>query len=176
MKLTEAQLKAIIAEEVQAAIEEGLFGNIGGALRAGAGALKGAVAGVGSAIKQGAADVKKAADAGAAQAGLASAKNDARAMNQKLVPVFQKLANDSEGMSIALGVIENLARAAGIDLEDYKEMKARQKAPEQSLKDYGDQISPTAGGIGGRGSVATVSGTIAESIVRRITQESKRRR
>jgi len=194
MKLTEAQLKAIVAEEVQAAIEEGLFGAVGGAIKGAAGALGGAAKSVGSAVSKAAGDVRDAAASGAAKANVESAVNTVRTLSSKYASTFKSLGSSKETQQIALGVIETLARAAGIDLTKYGEMVKSQKTPEQSMKDFsgGDRgmIQPTAGGIGGRGGGFSASGSpvgtaesldrsaakIAESIVRRITKESKRRR
>jgi hypothetical protein len=194
MKLTEAQLKAIVAEEVQAAIEEGLFGAVGGAIKGAAGALGGAAKTVGSAVGKAAGDVRAAAASGAAKANLESAVSTARTLSSKYESTFKTLGSSEESKQIALGVIETLARAAGIDLSDYGGMVKSQKTPEQSMKAFsgGDRgmIQPTAGGSGGRGGAYSASGSpvgtaeslnrsasrIAESIVRRITKESKRRR
>ena len=194
MKLTEAQLKAIVAEEIQAAIEEGLFGALGGAARGAASALGGAAKTVGSAVGKAAGDVAQAAKSGAAEAKLQSAVSTAQTLGSKYAPTFKALGSSPESKRIALGVIEMLASEAGIDLSDYKEFKAGELAqgkaalaagakasaedPERDTwwRGQGGPLRAASPAAMAKESVDKSASKIAESIVRRITQESKRRR
>ena len=194
MKLTEAQLKAIVAEEIQAAIEEGLFGAVGGAIKGAAGALGGAAKSVGSAVSKAAGDVRDAAASGAAKANVESAVNTARTLSSKYASTFKSLGSSKETQQIALGVIETLARAAGIDLTKYGEIKAGELAqgkaalaagakasaedPERDTwwRGQGGPLRAASPAAMAKESVDKSASKIAESIVRRITQESKRRR
>jgi hypothetical protein len=190
MKLTEAQLKAIIAEEVQTAIEEGLFGAIGGAAKglaglagkaAGAvgrgayGALdKGLSAGeravhaagekIGAGLEAGraaGAEVLDTARMGSLKADVSKTVGAARATIQKL----QKLASRAQGnkqfmelLSGLAGEFQELAKASTAAAQEAGSMS-------QFRRDYSSATA--AGGL---------EEQIAESIVRRITQETKRRR
>jgi hypothetical protein len=194
MKLTEAQLKAIIAEEVQTAIEEGLFGAIGGAARGLAGVAGKAAGAVGraagavgdkaygalnrgiSAIERGNEAFGKAAAAGLDKLGKAGGEVlDAAAMGSlkadvaKTVKVATNTTRELAGYaSRAQGnkQFADLLTAFAAQLAELsKEARAATREARSTSKFARE-----------KGPVANVQEEIAESIVRRITQESKRRR
>jgi hypothetical protein len=119
MKLTEAQLKRIIEEEVQAAIDEGILdmarkvgGAISGAAKVGAGA-----------IKQAGASLAAGARAGAAEAEAANVQRQQTAMFQqtsgavnKLGEMFEKIKASPGGKDAIGDHLILLSRIAGIDL------------------------------------------------------------
>ena len=193
MKLTEAQLKAIIAEEVQTAIEEGLFGAIGGAARGLAGVAGKAAGAVGraagavgdkaygalnrgiSAVERGGEAVGKAA-AGLDKLGKAGGEVlDAAAMGSLTADV-------AKTVKVATNTTRELAgyasRAQGNkQFADLLTAFAAQLAElSKAARAATREARSTSKFAREKGPVANVQEEIAESIVRRITQESKRRR
>jgi hypothetical protein len=194
MKLTEAQLKAIVAEEVQAAIEEGLFGAIGGAARGLAGVAGKAAGAVGraagavgdkaqsaldrglSAVGRGSDAVGKAAAAGLDKLGKAGGEVlDAAAMGSLKADV-------AKTVKIATNTTRELAgyaaRAQGNkQFADLLTAFASQLAElSKTAREATEEAASTSVYAREKGPLANVQEQIAESIVRRITQESKRRR
>jgi hypothetical protein len=194
MKITEAQLKRIIAEEVQIAIDEGLFDKISGAVKGAAGYLGGKAADV---AKQGAQAVKKgieattaAAKAGAEQAEKESvvrqqraAVEQASAIVNNLGRIFDKVGAAEGGKQQIMDMISTLAVNANIDLSELaKSVSSSQAAGKETLANAprsprGPEGAGQVGSRLGRFTAGTPgfneaqAEAIAESIVRRITKK-----
>ena len=194
MKLTEAQLKAIIAEEVQAAIEEGLFGAIGGAAKGLAGLAGKAAGAVGRAASAAGGKAYSALDRGisAAERGLdvvgrgvggaigavadaggevldaarmGSLKADVNksvSMASNTIQQMFKLASQGKGKPEFAQLLNDFAQELADVVEEAEKLSARIPSEIAGNKKF----DPTR----------SMEEQIAESIVRRITQESKRRR
>jgi hypothetical protein len=205
MKLTEAQLKAIVAEEVQAAIEEGLFGAIGGAARGLAGVAGKAAGAVGraagavgdkaqsaldrglSAVGRGSDAVGKAAAAGIEKVRAAGAEvldsaemGSLQADVQKTVTMAKTATRKLQGAaSRAQGNEKFAALLGGFASELSALATAAQKAQREAGRSSAYVRDPDqyrADLQAGKIDLDETASSIAESIVRRITKESKRRR
>jgi hypothetical protein len=207
MKLTEAQLKAIIAEEVQAAIEEGLFGAIGGAAKGLAGLAGKAAGAVGSAAGKAAGAVGRAASAaggkayGALDKGISAAEKGLDVVGRGVGSAIGAAADaggevlDAARMGSLKSDVNKTVGAARATIQKLEKLAGRAKGNEQFMEllsglagefqELAKASTAAAKQAGGMSqfrrdySTATAAGLeeqIAESIVRRITQESKRRR
>lgn len=205
MKLTEAQLKAIVAEEVQAAIEEGLFGALGGAAKGLASVGRKAAGAVGRAAAAAGEKAYGALDRGisAAERGLDVVGTKAAAGLEKVRAAGAEVLDSAEMGSLQADVQKTvgMAKAATRKLQG---AAGRAKGNEQFaalLGDFAAELSDLASAAqaaqreAGRSSAYArdpaqyradleagkidldeTASNIAESIVRRITQQSKRRR
>jgi len=193
MKLTEAQLKAIVAEEVQAAIEEGLFGALGGAARGLASVGRKAAGAVGRAA--GAAGEKAY---GALERGIAAGERGLETVGKGLGAAAEKVGKaggevlDAAAMGSLKADIAKTVKMAKATTSELTGYASRAKGNEQfaaMLAEFATELAELARTARAakkearstskfareKGPLSNLEEQIAESIVRRITQESKRR-
>jgi hypothetical protein len=191
MKLTEAQLKAIIAEEVQAAIEEGLFGALGGAAK-----------GLASIGRQAAGAVGRAASAagekayGALERGISAGERGLDVVGKGLGAAAEKVGKaggevlDSAAMGSLKADVAKTVKMATATTRELTGYASRAKGNEQFaalLADFAAELGSLARDardakkqargmskfVREKGSTADIQEQIVESIVRRIAKESK---
>ncbi len=191
MKLTEAQLKAIIAEEVQAAIEEGLFGALGGAAK-----------GLASVGRKAAGAVGRAASAagekayGALERGISAGERGLDVVGKGLGAAAEKVGKaggevlDSAAMGSLKADVAKTVKMATATTRELTGYASRAKGNEQFaalLADFAAELGALARDardakkaargmskfVREKGSTADIQEQIAESIVRRIAKESK---
>ena len=194
MKLTESQLKRIIAEEVQNAIDEGLFDFVRGAGRAAGDAFSGAVNKVFA--------MPHALTADAITNAVYAARRDKdKRLIQKAGDLANQLAKHMEQISIIglpeteaanLSFFETLAASIGSNVEDLPKFKrqveketlvgtaerpdnASRSAIEMSRRrgmgPVASRIGPSVRPIPGYGSIEEQAEAITEAILKRIIQK-----
>lgn len=194
MKITESQLKRIIAEEVQTAIDEGIFDYF----KKGADVAKKAIGGVADVADVVLSSVKTA-DQAIVNAIYAARTNADKRLIQKASDLVGKLSGIMEEISIIglpeteaanLSFFETLARSIGSNIEDLPRFKkqveketlvgtaerpddASKSAREMSRRQGMGQVGSRLGGFtaGTTGIYEAQADAITEAILKRITQK-----